>query len=116
MLKIDDVVDWLNKNKVDVYINDPYDRGNQLASAENKDNSNTFIVLKFNRYTDDTEWYSEDELDNAIDDNTLPLTNKIDDIKVDIEQLIKELKDKNTKMSKEELLERLADIEDELYY
>ena len=43
MLKIDEVVEWLNNNKSDVYINDPNDRANKLISAENKDNSNTFI-------------------------------------------------------------------------
>ena len=116
MLKIDEVVEWLNNNKSDVYINDAYDRANKLISAENKDNSNTFIVLKFDRFNDSTEWYSEDELDDAIDDNRLSLTNTIDDTKVNIEQLIKELKDKDDNMSKEELLERLMEIEDALYY
>ena len=43
MLKIDEVVEWLNNNKSDIYINDAYDRANKLISAENKDNSNTFI-------------------------------------------------------------------------
>ena len=116
MLKIDEVVEWLNNNKSNVYINDAYDRANKLISAENKDNSNTFIVLKFDRFNDSTEWYSEDELDDAIDDNRLSLTNTIDDTKVNIEQLIKELKDKDNNMSKEELLETLEEIEDALYY
>lgn len=105
MLKIDEVVEWLNNNKSDVYINDAYDRANKLISAENKDNSNTFIVLKFNRFNDSTEWYTEDELNEAFDD-----------AKVNIEQLIKELKDKDNNMSKEELLKRLVEIEDDFYY
>ena len=116
MLKIDEVVEWLNNNKSDVYINDTYDRANKLISAENKDNSNTFIVLKFDKFNDNTEWYSEDELDGALDDNSLQYTNTIDDTKVNIEQLIKELKNKDDNMSKEELLERLVEIEDALYY
>lgn len=116
MLKIDEVVEWLNNNKSDVYINDAYDRANKLISVENKDNSNTFIVLKFDRFNDSTEWYSEDELDDAIDDNSLQYTNTIDDARVSIEDLIKKLKDKDNNMSKEELLETLEEIEDALYY
>ena len=100
----------------DVYINDAYDRANKLISAENKDNSNTFIVLKFDRFNDSTEWYSEDELDDAIDDETSGLANKLDDARVSIEDLIKKLKDKDNNMSKEELLETLEEIEDALYY
>lgn len=115
MLKINEVVEWLNNNKSDVYINDAYDRANQLISAENKDNSNTFIVLKFDRFNDSTVWYSEDELDDAIDDENSALTNRLDDAKVNIEQLIKKLKDKDNNMSKEELLDTLEEIEDELY-
>lgn len=115
MLKIDEVVEWLNNNKSDVYINNAYDRANQLISAENKDNSNTFIVLKFDKFNDNTVWYSEDELDEAIDDENSALTNRLDDAKVNIEQLIKELKDKDNNMSKEELLDTLEEIEDELY-
>lgn len=116
MLKIDEVVEWLNNNKSDVHINDAYDRANQLISAENKDNSNTFIVLKFDRFNDNTEWYSEDELNDAIDDNRLSLTNCLDNARVSIEDLIKKLKDKDNNMSKEELLDTLEEIEDALYY
>ena len=72
--------------------------------------------MKFDRFNDSTEWYSEDELDDAIDDNRLSLTNCLDDARVSIEQLIKKLKDKDNNMSKEELLETLEEIEDALYY
>lgn len=34
MLKIDEVVEWLNNNKSDVYINDAYDRANQGYSMQ----------------------------------------------------------------------------------
>ena len=72
--------------------------------------------MKFDRFNDSTEWYSEDELDDAIDDNRLSLTNCLDDARVSIEDLIKKLKDKDNNMSKEELLETLEEIEDALYY
>lgn len=49
-------------------------------------------------------------------DNRLQFTNTIDDTKVNIEQLIKKLKDKDNNMFKEELLETLGEIEDALYY
>ena len=72
--------------------------------------------MKFDRFNDSTEWYSEDELDDAIDDETSGLANKLDDARVSIEDLIKKLKDKDNNMSKEELLETLEEIEDALYY
>ena len=72
--------------------------------------------MKFDRFNDSTEWYSEEELDDAIDDNRLSLTNCLDDARVSIEDLIKKLKDKDNNMSKEELLETLEEIEDALYY